>query len=204
MNQWGTPELDPVNQQSAETREAIFGYVTGRDAEGALEEGDLRAQLIAAYGTSKRDPSRPDTAAAAKGLGVSTRTVQRWLKGTTGLTKKHRAAVASNSRRAMTTKAGRRRVDKASPPLSAPRGKNAIVIEGVQGIVSGITDNYRDRTTAVQIHPDDLEDLRAMWLEHGEAGATAFLHQHYSQHYMEGWHFRSIEAIKWGNSVHYN
>ncbi|WP_347350387.1 hypothetical protein [Intrasporangium sp.] len=196
------PGLDPYHAHSSATRETIFGFMTGRDVEGALDEGDPRTQLIAAYGASRRDPTRPDTAAAAKALGVSQRSVQRWLAGG-GITRRHASKLRSASRRAMTTKRGRARAIKTAGLSRRPPGKNAIAVGGIQGVLSGQTGNYRPRTTAVQVTDTDLAAMQQTWVEHGEAGLSAFLHQHFNEHYMGDWHFKSIETLDWATSTHY-
>ena len=195
------PHLDEGERGSTELRERMFAFVTGRQASGALE-GDRRAQLIAAFGASARDPARPDVAAAAKGLKVSPRSVQRWVAGG-GMSPRHAATLRTRARQAMTTKRGRAAAARAAGPPRPPPGRNAIQVGGVQGVISGETGNYRARTTQVQITAEDMDLMRQLWVEHGDNGMEAFLHQHFDQHYQAGWHFRSIEEISWGSSTNY-
>ena len=70
-------------------------------------------------------------------------------------------------------------------------------------MISGETGNYRARTTQVQVTAEDMDLMRQLWVEHGDNGMEAFLHQHFDQHYQAGWHFRSIEEIGWGSSTNY-
>lgn len=201
-------DLPQMEQRTPAFREAVYQFVTGRQGAAGAAEGDVRAQLIAAYGTSPRDPSRPDTAAAAKSLGVSQRSVQRWVKRGGGLSTQHRSTLDRRARQAMTTKRGRARALAAAqrtgsnkpPPGSKGRG---ISVGGVQGVVSSISDNYRDRDAAVQVTSEDLEQLQQFWVEHGDAGAAAWLHQHYDAHYTQGWHFQDIDDIGWSDSRNY-
>lgn len=193
------PTLEADTAHTSSTRETLFGFMTGRQAGGALRDGDQTAQLIAAYGASRRDPTRPDTAAAAKGLGVSTRSVQRWLKGG-GISPGHADKLRTVSRQAMTTRRGRERAARSAGPPKLPPGRNAVTVSGEQGVISGDTGNYRPRDSTVQFTNADLQAMQQLWVEHGEDGAAAFLHQHFGQHYVEGWHFRSIDEISWGES----
>ena len=196
------PTLEADTAHASSTRETMFGFMTGRSVEGSLRDGDRDAQLIAAYGASKRDPTRPDTAAAAKGLGVSQRSVQRWLKGG-GMSPVHSERLRTVSRQAMTTKRGRARAARMAGPLKLPAGRNALTVTGDQGVISGDTGNYRPRDSTVQFTNADLQAMQQLWVEHGEDGAAAFLHQHFGQHYVGDWHFRSIEGISWGESSKY-
>lgn len=191
------PHLLP-EAQGSDWRERAFTFITGRDGRGAAD-GDRAAQMIAAFGPSQRDPARPDVRAAAANLGVSPRSVQRWLAGG-GMRPQHAQDLQRKARQAMTTKRGRARTAKAAGMSTPPPGKNAIRVAGVQGVKSGRDGNYRVRETAVQLDAADLERLHELWVEHGEAGVEAFFHSHWDAHYVAGWHFRSIDDITWDNS----
>jgi len=189
---------------SSSFQEATFGFLTGRTATGVLD-GDRNAQLVVAYGASRRDPTRVDVAAAAKGLGVTRRSVQRWLAGG-GISPAHAAKLQKTARQAMTTKRGRQRVmraTRASKAAQRPPGKTGLRIGGVQGVLSGTTDAHRDRVTNVSFTDNDLEAMQDLWVEHGTAGAAAFLHQQMDQHYCEGWQFLSVDDLDWGDSTNY-
>ncbi len=194
-------EFDPGERTTA-FREKAFAFLTGRPAGGALE-GDRGAQLMAAFGASTRDPSRPNVAAAAKGLGVSTRSVQRWIAGS-GMSAKHAKTLSTKARQAMTTKRGRAAAVRAGGALRPPRGKNGIKVTGVMGKISASDGNYRPREARVQVQQDDLDQLQALWVEHGDAGVEAFLHSHFDQHYEPDWHFRSVDALEWDFNLNYN
>lgn len=200
-------DLPPAPREmisSASFQETAFAFLTGRKASGALD-GDRTAQLIAAYGPSTRDPSRVDVTAAAKGLNVTPRSVRRWLAGG-GMSPAHAAKLQRTSRQTMTTKRGRERVMRAARASGAaqrPPGKTGLKIGGTQGVTSGTTDAYRDRVTNVGFSNEDLEAMQDLWVEHGSAGAAAFLHQQMDQHYCEGWQFLSIDDLDWGDSTNY-
>lgn len=194
------PSLLESERASAAWKETAFTFVTGRA--GGSYEGDSRAQLIAAFGASARDASRPDVKAAAKALKVSPRSVQRWVSGG-GISSRHAKTLRTRARQAMTTKRGRERAARASGALQPPKGRNALKIGGMQGVTTGDFGNYRPRETKVQVDPADLEHLQQLWIEHGAGGAEAWLHLHYDQHYQAGWHFQTISEISWDNSTNY-
>lgn len=199
--------LPQVKETTQSFRESLFGVLTGRQVEGA-GGGDVRAQLIAAFGSSGRDPSRPDTAAAAKGLGVSQRSVQRWLKKGGGLSTGHNEVLQRRARQVMTTKRGRQRAIAASQrtgKTSRPVGKSGkgLRVGGVQGIVTETEDDYRDRETSVMVTDEDLDALREVWAEHGDAGAAAWIHSHWDEHYVGKWHFQSIDDVSWSDTRNY-
>lgn len=199
------PQQDPDSLHSSTFREEIFRIVTGRNARGA-GRGDPRAEMIAAYGPSQRDPSRPDTREAAKRLGVSQRTVQRWLKA--GRVSRGRAPdVHRAARQAMTTKRGRQRAlraaQRAGAHASPGRPNQGLRITGTQGVRSSVVDNYRERDANVGFTDADLAELQQVWAEHGEAGASAFLHQHMDQHYAQEWHMATVDELEWHDSKNY-
>lgn len=198
----GAP-LPRAEQTTPAFRTSLFTALTGRPASDP-GQGDVRSQLITAFGASPRDPSRPDTAAAAKALGVSQRSVQRWVAGQ-GISPAHRSNVARRARQAMTTKRGRARVLAQTAGAGRPPGRKGqgLFVGGVQGVTSSIADNYRDRETGVVLSEADLEDLRQTWAEHGEEGAAAWLHQHWDSHYVGGWHFNQIDNVHWGDTRNY-
>lgn len=196
-------ELPRAEQRTPAFGVSVFTALTGRPtAEGGGR--DVRSQLITAFGASPRDPSRPDTAAAAKALGVSQRSVQRWVAGQ-GISARHQSTVARRARQAMTTKRGRARVLAQTSGAGRPPGRKGqgLFVGGVQGVRSSIMDNYRDRETGVVLSESDLEDLRQTWAEHGDAGASAWLHQHWDSHYVGGWHFSEIDDVHWGDTRNY-
>lgn len=195
------PQLDAEERSTSRFREQAFTFITGRKAGGALE-GDRSAQMMAAFGPSPRDPDRPNVAAAAKAMKVHPSSVRRWLAGK-GMSKTHEKALVRRSRQAMTTKRGRAAIARAAGPLTPPKGRNGIKVEGDMGKVSASDGNYRPRTARVQTSHEDLAQLQELWVEHGEAGVDAWLHQQYGEHYEPDWHFRAVDGIDWDTNVTY-
>ena len=65
----------------SDLRGKLFSAITGRDADVSGQPGgDLRGMLMAVGGASRRTQSGIDLTKAAKSLGVSRRTVERWVK----------------------------------------------------------------------------------------------------------------------------
>lgn len=199
--------LPKAEATSQEFRESLFGVLTGRKIKGS-GRGDVRAQLIAAFGASARDSSRPNTAAAAKGLGVSQRSVQRWLKTGGGLSPSHNKKLQRRARQAMTTKRGRQQALAATQragvkPRPPGMGGRGLKVGGMQGVTSSLEGDYRDRDTAVIIKDEELQELRGVWAEGGDTAAAAWLHQHWDEHYVGKWHFKSIDSIEWTDTKNY-
>lgn len=195
------PKMSEESLKSQEFRDEAFKLATGRNAPAA---GDSRSQLLAAYGPSRRDSTRPDTRAAAQGLGVHQRTVQKWLQQDRVPERRHKD-VQRAARQAMTTKRGRRRVlrDIRRQPTPRATPNQGLKIGGRQGVESDIDLNYRDRSTNVGFTNDDLAHLQDVWAEHGSDGVSAFLHQHMDKRFEQSWHMDSIDSIQWGSSKNY-
>ena len=94
-------------------RGAVFAALTGRKGDVSGGGESVRGMLAAVAGTSRRT-GEVDTRAAAAALGVSQRTVQRWLRseretGRAGIRPENLTRTQKSSRQAATTRQGRRR-----------------------------------------------------------------------------------------------
>lgn len=176
-----------------------FSFLTNRPAPGS---GDRTAQMIAAFGRSPRDPARPDVAAAAQKMGVTRRSVQRWLSGG-GMSRAHTDRLNRDARQAMTTKRGRAAVAKAQGPLRPPPGANGVTLKGVQGVVSDLAAHFRHRDTTVQLSEEDLDRLQSLWVEHGTQGVEAFMQQQLDRRYVSGWQVESMDDLGWTDTSNY-
>ena len=63
---------------------------------------------------------------------------------------------------------------------------------------SGRSDAYRDRTTKIDISPEEYAELQQLWVEHGNASMADGLHALADRRYYEQWHFQSVDSIAWG------
>ena len=124
----------------SDLRGKLFAALTGRQVDVSGTAGaDLRGQLMAVGGPSGRTKSGIDLTKAAKGLGVSRRTVERWVKTEqTGDGQRpspgHAKKLATKARQAATTKAGRKAALAGSTVRQAVASRGArLSITGLQG-----------------------------------------------------------------------
>lgn len=178
-----------------DTRNAFFRALTGQGG-ADVQGGSLKGMLLAAFGGSKKDRDRPDTAAAAKGLGVSQRTVQRWLAGEGHQRQLPRPTtmkkLTTRARQAASTRAGRARALADARHQLTRRGFQ-IRISGVQGPQPG-PDYMRPRTTGMNLDDPQLAaGFLDAWERGGDAGAQRYLID--QQVYYDTWAFESIDDI---------
>lgn len=178
----------------AQARGAVFAALTGRtgaDVPGA-RDADLGAQLRAAFGVSRRDPTRPDTAAAAAGLGISQRQVQRYLAGTNRPSPATRSRLTTAARQAATTQRGRRAAVAAVRNARSQRGIN-ITIRGLQGPTA---DYARQRTITMNLDRNLATNFYNAYVDRGDIGALDFLAGNSEQTYfIDSWHFTDINDL---------
>lgn len=178
-----------------DTRNAFFRALTGSSS-ADVQGGSVKGMLIAAFGGSKKDGARPDTAAAAKGLGVSQRTVQRWLAAEGHQRQAPRAttlkALSTKARQAASTRAGRARAIAGVRQQLTKRGFQ-LQIAGVQGPQAG-PGYMRLRTTGMNLDdPQVAAGFLDAWERGGDAAAQRYLID--QQVYYDSWAFESIEDI---------
>ncbi|MBF6333646.1 terminal protein [Nocardia transvalensis] len=194
-------------------RGAMFQGLTGRSGSNvsgtAGDVPDIRGMLRAAYGPGPR--SDINTAAAAKGLGVSKRTVERWLADPSSASKISKpkpatvAKMAKAARQAATTKAGRKRVMKAM--RESKEGKRLLKrggrvrVTGNQGVFGKSAYYIRWRKDVpfppnqAGMTPAEIEGLWTAYEQGGDKAASQWLTDYAREHYAAGWEFESIERI---------
>jgi hypothetical protein len=179
-------------------RSNFFGTITGRHGADVSGGGNVGSMLLAAFGPSKRDASRPNTAAAAKSLGVSQRTVQRWLAGAGHERQKPKATtlakISKRARQASTTKAGRARAVAQTFGKKLPTGMR-MKVYGMQGP----GDPSYDRLRTVNFDLDDPNLSKGFlnaWVDGGDQGALRWLSDNAEETYgMDGWHFGRVDDV---------
>ncbi|WP_432571947.1 hypothetical protein [Kineococcus sp. SYSU DK005] len=190
------PRMPEQHLGSAALRDAVAAFVLGRPAPGGAGRRDVRSMLLDAYGPSRRDPERPDLSSAAQDLGMSTRQLQRWVRGETtpqpGNPRLQK--LARRARAATGSRAGRRRA-LGRHPAPPPEGPVGVRVGGVQGVLSSNDDQYRDRVTETSMSAQEFAELQRVWVEHGHRGAVDFLHAHFDRTYVTNWHFESIDTL---------
>lgn len=178
-------------------RSAIFSGLTGSKAPAPDGRGDLRGMITSIYGKNAR--GGPDTARAAKGLGVSQRTVQRWLKGTNAPKPETLKKITTRNRQRMTTKRGRAKIANSlkSSALAGKTTSYSVNVHGIQGPTSDPNnwDYLRYGNANEQLSPQQYEQLLDAWAKDGDDGALSFLRQHYSSNYVDDWHFHGVDGI---------
>lgn len=181
---------------SAKQRGAVFAGLTGTKAPSADGSADMRSMITSVYGKNAR--GGPNTAKAAKSLGVSQRTVQRWLKGTNKPKPATFKKITRRNRQRMTTKRGRSSLA-AQMKKSMGKAKHFdINVHGVQGPTPD-PKNYsylRHGNANSELSPEEYEKLLDAWAERGDQGALEFLQNHYSDNYVDDWHFHGVDGIR--------
>lgn len=189
-------------------RGMIFTVLTGEDADvDGKADGDVHGMLLAVGGSGKTKSGINLTKAAAK-LGVSRRTVERWVQSAnTGTGQRpsagHAKELAKKSRQAATTIAGRREALQASSIAKAITRRGArIAIEGLQGPVVNGKDYRRFRTTMVELDPVTAQAMLDAWVAGGDKGymawATGFWGGTEAEdaNYLPDWAFGELSSIE--------
>lgn len=187
-------------------RGLFFTALSGRrDADvSGTSRGDLRGMLLAAFGPSRRDPARPDTRAAADALGVTPRTVQRWLAapGRERIVTPRgpiMARIAAASRAAATTKRGRAAAIAATRASNIAKHGLRVTIHGVQGPRPDSVGGVRDRKAAMRLSPEHANAFFDAYESGGENGALGWLAGHSEEVYgIDGWFFGDVKGVDLG------
>lgn len=183
-------------------RETLFTVLTGRQGDVSGDpSGDVRGMLLAVGGSSSRTQSGIDLTRAASTLGVSRRTVERWVRAAqTGAGQRpssgNATALATRARQAATTRAGRRAALAGSAMRQSISSRGARVsIDGIQGPYRAGKDYQRKRLTTLDLDPADAEAMMAAWENGGEKGFMAWASGHWSAEYLPDWQFGSVTNL---------
>lgn len=179
----------------ADLRSTIFSALTGKKADvSGKADGNVSGMLMAIGGSSTKTKSGIDLTRAAKSLGVSRRTVERWFKTSqTGSGQRpspqHSKAMATKARQAATTKRGRRAALGASNVRKHITSRGArITISGEQGPIIG-SDYRRRRTTTLDLDPDQAAAMMDAFEEGGEKGFMTWANNFWDEEYVSDWSF---------------
>ena len=186
----------------SDLRGKIFSALTGRQADvSGKADGDMSGMLMAVGGPSSKTKSGIDLTKAAKSLGVSRRTVERWVKtAQTGTgqrpSAKHAATLVTKARQAATTKAGRKAALAGSTVRQAIATRGARVsIEALQGPRAAGRDYMRKRTTQIDLDPTDAEAMMSAWENGGEKGFMSWATSHWGNEYLDDWKFGEVDTV---------
>ncbi|MGO2045791.1 MAG: hypothetical protein ACTH2X_00970 [Brachybacterium tyrofermentans] len=174
----------------------IFRGLTGR--QGAPTGGSVRDMIVSAYGTTKR--GGPNTRAAAESLGVSQRSVQRWIAGENRKQRNaprsdHLSTLRTKARQAATTKKGRKSSLGDARARFAGRKSAKLTTHALQGPEGGGKGYSRVRTVSVELGGNDVDAMFDAYERGGDAAVTDWLQQYHSANYVPGWTFESIDRI---------
>lgn len=179
-------------------RQTLFGALTGRagDVTGR-PDGDLRGMLQAAFGEGRR-PGGVNTRAAADSLGVTQRTVQRWLAGAErqrhGASPEHMKAIARRARQAASTQRGRRVAVAAARQGPLARNGGQLTVRGRQG-----PRGYeRLRRIDLAVRPDQVDAALTAYERGGDRAFVTWLEGEVDQEYVAGWNVQDIEDFGFG------
>jgi hypothetical protein len=175
---------------------SLFQGLTGR--QGTPTGGSVRDMIVAAFGTTKR--GGPNTRAAAEQLGVSQRSVQRWLAGENRQQRNkpradHLSTLRTKARQSATTKKGRKAALDSSRSRFSNRKSARLTTHGMQGPEGGGKGYARQRAVTIELSGDDIDAMFDAYEQRGDAGVTEWLERHHSDHYVPGWTFENIDRI---------
>lgn len=187
-------------------RSTLFTSLSGLSGAAPDASGDLRGKLLAIGGASSRTRSGIDLTRAAQRLGVTRRTVERWVKsasGEGGQAQKpsvtHAQTIARRARQAATTKAGRKAALADRRQAMGRRGAR-LSITAMQGPRDPV---YRRlRTVAVDLDPDQLERMIDAYEAGGDRGFMNWATNHLGHDdgsglpgYVEEWQFGHVSDV---------
>lgn len=187
-------------------RQSVFQGLFGRrdvefDVSG--KGSNIVSMLRTAFGEGRQ--GRPvDTKAAAAGLGVSQRTVQRWIAGEGKQRIKapradHLASLRKASRQAATTRKGRKRmVDEARKSRKFAQGQTKgikLTVRGMSGFSDAGQHYLRYRSVPLKLTPDQVDAMWNAYERGGDKGFSEWLTSR-SQDYLTGWEYESIDSLQ--------
>jgi transposase-like protein len=184
-----------------ELRQKLFSALTGQSADvRGNPAGDVQGMLLAVGGSSSKTQSGIDLTRAASSLGVSRRTVERWVRAAqTGTGQRpstaHAKTLATQARQAASTQRGRAAALAASGAARAAARGLRVSITGKQGPHSLEPPYGRVRTTQVDLDPDMAAAMLASWEQGGEKGFMAWAAGHWGDHYVSDWRFGDVDDV---------
>lgn len=196
-----------ILSRDPERRGVLFSGLFGKQLGGGVDVSgkgnDIVSMLRTAYGPGPRG-NAVDTRSAAKELGVSQRTVQRWIAAKDHQHAKpkpsHLKAIRKASRQAATTKKGRQRhIAKAR---SSPQARKIdqlggqLTVKAKSGVVSGGKAYVRDRLPVkFKVPPRDIDAMWSAYEQGGEKGFSQWLTSWADSNYVDGFEFEKISNI---------
>lgn len=183
-------------------RQTYFVAISGRRGADVSNQSNTKGMLLAAFGRGARGAA-VNAKAAAKKLGVAVSTVRRWASGKQKPSAAHLDALQTASRKAATTKAGRKAATNdfraSTQGRAALAGGTSLWISGNQGPGGNVDDQYtKDRTIRQSIDVDDVQAMLRAYEEGGDEGLHAWMTQLIGDKYLADWGFISIDDFGFG------
>lgn len=184
------------------TDNMVYGALTGHkgaDVSGQAtpqDTGDFHGMMLAAGGRTRR--GQTDTAAVAKAVGVSQRSVQRWKQwAETGKgnrpSAKHFEALRRAAQKANSTKRGRQvHTDRLRQQFS--RG-GTLALTGSQGPNLSDNDYFRTQTVTLDLSPEEAQEMIDAWENGGTQGFREWNTDFMSRRHMSGWTLSSLDDL---------
>ncbi|MGO1627499.1 MAG: hypothetical protein ACTHX2_01685 [Microbacterium sp.] len=143
-----------------------------------------------------------DTRTAARRLGVSQRTVQRWARYDRIPRDEPLKKLRTKTRQTVTTKRGRAQMAKRVRQTAPATGKNKIItVHGLQGPTDNPQSTGSDRprfgNANLSMTPDQQAALYESWAGGGDEAAQEYLTSLFDGGYVDGWRFHGIDGISW-------
>lgn len=181
------------NDFTPQLRARLFNVMTGRD--GNPLSGTVADRLAAAFGPGKRG-GRVNVAAAAKALGVTPRTVQRWVSGEIRTPRPAKAReIDRRARQAATTKRGRKvAMAQRRAARISPRGAQ-LVVGGKMGPGTDLA-YQRRRIVRHQLSPEAIEAMQVAYEEGGHEGLIQRTEEILSSEYLDDFTISDINDFR--------
>lgn len=191
-------------------RNTVFSALTGIAGDVSGDPGgQLRDMLMAIGGPAKTKSGINLTEVAAE-LGVTRRTVERWVTTDGAERGKPKPAtlktVATKARQAASTARGR---VKAMGRMQSGAGGGSrgaaistygakLTVRAHQGVVAGGREYLRDRTISMTLNPDDVAAMQAAYAQGGDKAFVRWAENHADTTYAAGWGMDRIDSIDLG------
>lgn len=188
----------------AEQRAAMFAAFTHQEAPpanaGKGAPGVVRmlrtlystTRSLKTEGGAERMITSISTKEAARRLGVSQRTVQRWIKGDHNPSAFVMKKLTTKARQAVTTKRGRAQAVRRAIANQKPTANGVrVTVSGMQGP----KDYPRMRDIGQKLTPEEYEGLQHAYMEGGDRGALDFLENVLSDKYVESWNIDYLTGL---------
>lgn len=181
-------------------KRSLFEAFSNTDQADVSGKGQsLMGMLRAIGGTSDRTRSGIDLTRAAERVGVSRRTVERWVSAEeTGQGQRpsaqHQKTLTRRSRQAASTQRGRASTVRDSGLRRTFAGGARLSISANQGPIDPIYRRLRT-TGPLDLDPDQAQAMIEAYENGGEKGFLKWASNHWDSGYLDGWEIDSSKGL---------